>query len=326
MLMLMREGTAPLIRREDYAEPPFWIRKADLTFDLDGAKTIVGSKLAVERNAKVARAPLVLHGDGITLLRVMADGQSVTFRHGGERRADHRQPARGRHVHARAAHHLRARQEQAALGPVRLGLGPVHAVRSRRVSPHHLLPRPAGRDGGVHGDAARRQEQVPGAAVQRQPGRRRHAGQRPPLRQMARPVSEAELPVRARRRQALGAPPADQDTLGQGPSARDLHPPRRHRQDRACDGVAGRLDRLGRAPLRPAARSGALHDRCRRRLQHGRDGEQGPEHLQHAVRAGQPRHRHRHATTTASKPWSATSTSTTGPATASPAATGSSSR
>ncbi len=82
MLMLMREGTAPLIRREDYAEPAFWIRKADLTFDLDGAKTIVASKLAIERNSKVARAPLVLHGDGITLLRVMADGQSVSFRHG----------------------------------------------------------------------------------------------------------------------------------------------------------------------------------------------------------------------------------------------------
>jgi aminopeptidase N len=78
----MREGTAPLIRREDYAEPAFWIRKADLTFDLDGAKTIVASLLAVQRNANVARAPLVLHGDGITLLRVMADGQSVSFRHG----------------------------------------------------------------------------------------------------------------------------------------------------------------------------------------------------------------------------------------------------
>ena len=31
----MREGTAPLIRREDYAAPPFWIKKVDLTFDLD---------------------------------------------------------------------------------------------------------------------------------------------------------------------------------------------------------------------------------------------------------------------------------------------------
>ncbi len=79
---LLREGAAPTIRREDYAPPAFWIRRADLTFDLDGAKTIVASKLAIERNTEVARAPLLLHGEGIILLRVMADGQSVSFRHG----------------------------------------------------------------------------------------------------------------------------------------------------------------------------------------------------------------------------------------------------
>jgi aminopeptidase N len=82
MLTLLREGPAPLVRRHDYAEPAFWIRKVDLSFDLDGAKTLVASRLSVERNAKQPRGPLVLHGDGITLLRVMADGQSVSFRHG----------------------------------------------------------------------------------------------------------------------------------------------------------------------------------------------------------------------------------------------------
>jgi aminopeptidase N len=83
-MLLLREGHAPLIRRQDYAEPAFWIRKADITFDLDGAKTIVASKLAIERNLAVARGPLVLHGEDITLLRVMADGQSVSFRHGDD--------------------------------------------------------------------------------------------------------------------------------------------------------------------------------------------------------------------------------------------------
>jgi aminopeptidase N len=78
----LREGPAPLIRRLDYAEPAFWIRKVELSFDLDGAKTLVASKLAIERNPNQARAPLVLHGEDITLLRVMADGQSVSFRHG----------------------------------------------------------------------------------------------------------------------------------------------------------------------------------------------------------------------------------------------------
>jgi len=78
---MLREGTAPLIRREDYAAPAFWIRAVDLTFDLDGAKTIVGSKLRIERNAAQPAQALRLHGDELTLLRVMADGQSVSFRH-----------------------------------------------------------------------------------------------------------------------------------------------------------------------------------------------------------------------------------------------------
>ena len=80
----LREGPAPLVRRQDYAEPAFWIRKAELTFDLDGAKTIVASRLAIERNPRQPRGPLVLDGEDITLLRCMADGQSVSFRHGDD--------------------------------------------------------------------------------------------------------------------------------------------------------------------------------------------------------------------------------------------------
>jgi len=78
---MLREGTAPLIRREDYTAPAFWIREVDLSFDLDGAKTLVASKLRVERNAAQPAQALRLHGEGLTLLRVMADGQSVSFRH-----------------------------------------------------------------------------------------------------------------------------------------------------------------------------------------------------------------------------------------------------
>jgi aminopeptidase N len=81
----MREATTTLIKREDYAAPAYFIRAADLTFDLDPAKTIVSSKLKIERNAAVATPgmvqPLRLHGTGLTLLRIQADGQSVSFRH-----------------------------------------------------------------------------------------------------------------------------------------------------------------------------------------------------------------------------------------------------
>jgi aminopeptidase N len=79
----MREATTTLVRREDYAPPAYWIREVELTFDLDPAKTIVASRLHVERNASQAGGPLRLHGEELTLLRVLADGASVPFRHEG---------------------------------------------------------------------------------------------------------------------------------------------------------------------------------------------------------------------------------------------------
>ncbi len=79
----MREANAALIRREDYTAPAYTIRSVDLVFDLDPAKTIVASKLQIERAAGAAHQPLRLHGEELTLLRVQADGQSVSFRHEG---------------------------------------------------------------------------------------------------------------------------------------------------------------------------------------------------------------------------------------------------
>ncbi len=68
----MREGQPKLVRREDYAPPPYWIRSVELTFDLDPAKTIVHSKMAIERN---------VGSEALLLLRVLIDGESVAFRH-----------------------------------------------------------------------------------------------------------------------------------------------------------------------------------------------------------------------------------------------------
>jgi aminopeptidase N len=77
----MREGSSPLIRRGDYAAPAFWIRSVDLTFELDPAKTMVISTMRVERNGAVPAQPLRLHGEDITLTRVLVNGASVSFRH-----------------------------------------------------------------------------------------------------------------------------------------------------------------------------------------------------------------------------------------------------
>ncbi|WP_374316264.1 aminopeptidase N [Aquabacterium sp.] len=76
----MREGTAPLIRREDYAAPAFWIKTVDLTFDLDPAKTLVINRMTLERNPGQPAGPLRLDGEDLNLTRVLVDGESVSFR------------------------------------------------------------------------------------------------------------------------------------------------------------------------------------------------------------------------------------------------------
>jgi len=79
----MRDGATPVVvQRADYAPPPFRIRSVELNFDLEPAKTIVASKLQIERDPAAAPGQaLRLNGEDLTLLRVLADGQSVSFRH-----------------------------------------------------------------------------------------------------------------------------------------------------------------------------------------------------------------------------------------------------
>ncbi|MGV8822647.1 aminopeptidase N [Methylibium petroleiphilum] len=76
----MREGTAPLVRREDYSAPAYWIRSVDLTFDLDPQKTLVINRMEVERNPDLPTQPLRLDGEDINLTRVLVNGESISFR------------------------------------------------------------------------------------------------------------------------------------------------------------------------------------------------------------------------------------------------------
>ncbi len=77
----MREGNATLVRREDYTAPAYWIRSVDLSFDLDPAKTLVISRMRIERNPDQPAQALRLHGEELNLSRVLANGESVSFRH-----------------------------------------------------------------------------------------------------------------------------------------------------------------------------------------------------------------------------------------------------
>jgi len=79
----MREGQAPVIRREDYAAPAFWIDTVDLTFDLDPAKTRVLNRMTLRRNPDVPAQPLRLDGEELNLARVLVAGQGTSFKMDG---------------------------------------------------------------------------------------------------------------------------------------------------------------------------------------------------------------------------------------------------
>ena len=76
----LREGASPLVKREDYAAPAFFIETVDLTFDLDPAKTRVLNKMTLRRNPTVAAQPLRLDGEELNLARVLVNGEGCSFK------------------------------------------------------------------------------------------------------------------------------------------------------------------------------------------------------------------------------------------------------
>ena len=235
--------------------------------------------------------------------------------------------AAGRPLHA-GDHHLRqSGGQQGAAGPLPLARHLLHAVRGAGLPPHHLFPRPAGRARHLH------------RAHRGRPRTRRPCCSPTATRWSAARSTAASATTRcgtiptpspatcSRWSAATWRSIASTFTHHVGAQGRPRHL-RRARQGgarRLGHGLAQALHALGRGALRPRVRSRRVQHRRRVRLQHGGDGEQGPQHLQRPPDPGLARDGDRRHLRGASSASSRTSTSTTGPATASPAATGSSS-
>ena len=137
---------------------------------LDPTATRVRATLQLRPNPKAAApAPLVLDGDGLTLVSLKLDGEPLApdalRRDAGP--AHHRAAAAAA-VPARDRDRGRSVRQHAADGALSLGRHLLHAVRGGRLSPHHLFPRPARRDGGLHHAHRGGQSRSAGAARQRQ--------------------------------------------------------------------------------------------------------------------------------------------------------------
>ena len=210
-----------------------------------------------------------------------------------DRGADADRARRPRRIRTRDRGRRPARRQQVPRRALRVVGEPLHAVRGRRVPKDHLVPRPPGRDGALSRAHRRGPGALPRDALERQRGRTRRPGGRPPVRRVGGPVPEAELPIRPRRGSARVRRGPVHDPLGARGGATHLRRAPQHRPLRPRDGLAQARDALGRRGLRSGVRPRHLHDRRGRRLQHGGDGEQGAQHLQLGVRARPPRHRHR---------------------------------
>ena len=328
----MRNQPAVTVRRADYQPPAYRIERIDLEFDLDPAATRVTTTLVARRNAVPAGTPLILDGEQLQLNWIELDGRRLgpnDYDLRGNQLVVRTDPAQrdAAPLKVRLENTIRPEKNTALMG-LYMSNGnfftQCEAEGFRRITYFPDRPDVMARYTVMLRADKRR---VPGAAVQRQPGGRGRPRRRPPLtrsgktRSRSRPTCSRWWPAswsarKKRSRSAVGREALLQVWVEEGNLDKTEH---------AMESLKNSI-RWDEAALRPGTRPRPLHDRRRRRLQHGRDGKQGPEHLQHQVRAGQPAHRHRRRLCQTSKRWSATNTSTTGPATASPAATGSSCR
>ena len=171
---MMRTEEARPVRLSEYRPPDWLVETVDLDVKLHPTQTPVRATLKLKPNpAAGAPAPLVLDGDGLTLVSLKLDGETLA--------ADRyvatpdgltiaQPPNRPFTLEIETLVDPSANTQLSGLYRVERHL--LHAMRGRGLPPHHLFPRPARRDGGLHHAHRGGQSRGAGAARQRQPASR----------------------------------------------------------------------------------------------------------------------------------------------------------
>ena len=291
MLDISPEVGAPRpVRLADYRAPEFLIDTVELVFALEDGATRVKSRLGIRRNPEAAdpKAALALDGEELALVSVALDGLAL-----GPNR--YRLPAEGGLVidevpdaFALDIETVITPDKNTALSGLYMSGGnfctQCEPEGFRRIT--YFIDRPdvmARYSTTIVADQTRFPVLLSNgnpAGVGR--GRGRQA-----LGEMGRSAPQALVSVRAGRGRPGGGARPVHDARGPRGGAGDLGAARRRGQMRPRDGVAEEGDGMGRGGVRPRIRSGCVQHRRGQRLQHGGDGEQGAQHLQHALCTGQ---------------------------------------
>ena len=291
--MLPRDSAAPIKRRTEYRPPAFLVDSLDLEFDLDPAATGVTARLAFRRNpyahASDHAAPLVLDGEQQSDVRVELDGVSVPaerLRFGAGSLTVLEPPPSGVLT-------VRSRNDPARNASLE-GLYVSSGVFCTQCEPEgfrRITFFPDRPDVLARYTVTLRAD--PAAfPVLLSNGNLIAQGALADGRHFATwhdPFPKALVPVRARGRRPGRARGHVHDPVGARRRAEDLLDARQSAALPSRDGVAQARIPLGRGALRPRVRPRHVHDLLRRRLQHGRDGEQGPQHLQQPPGPRRPR-------------------------------------
>ncbi len=292
----MRTDTGQVFRLEDYRPSDYLIPRTELTFRLSPDSTAVVSELTIARRPGAAKnAPLILDGDGLLLKRIEVDGKALTA-------ADYQAtpdqlviptPPSAQTFQLVLETEIAPSANQALMGLFRTSgvyCTQCEAEGFRRIT--YFLDRPDILSVYTVRIEALKSE----APLLLSNGNRQEAGD-----------------LSGGRHYAVWHDPFPKPSYLFALVAGDLGPRQgqfrhriraqgrtqhlcRARQGKArClrDGRAEAVYGLGRESLRAGVRPRRLQHRRRVGLQHGGDGEQGPEHLQRQICSGRRRDRDR---------------------------------
>ena len=279
----MKDAAPAAVYLSDYTPPAFLVERVDLTFRLHPTATRVLSRIAFRPNPECADRTFRLDGENLMLVSAKIDGQPVTPEITPEGLTC---PAPSAPFLWEAEVEI-APEANTALEGLYMSRGmyctqceaqgfrkiTFYPDRPDVMAPFHVR---------IEGDAPVLLSN--GNPTGSGPGLGRMGPTPGPSPPISSPSSRATLspmptasPPLSGREVALNVwvRPGDED-----------------RCDYAMDALK-RVDALGRGGLRPRIRPRRLQHRRGRRFQHGRHGEQGPQHLQLEVCAGLPRNRDR---------------------------------
>ena len=282
----MTQHTPHTTLLSDYTPPPFLIDTVDVDIDFRSGEAIVTAQLALRRNpaSHTPNAPLVLDGEEPELLGISLDGVEL---------APDRyrlSPSQLTLADVPDAFHLETRTRIHPDGNTRLSglyrsangyFTQCEAQGFRRITWFQDRPDVMARyTVTLHADKAELPQLLANGNPARggdEAGGRHWARWQDPFPKPCYCSPSSQLSSSVEREQSHAADGKDQLAIYVSTASWTV---------RTRHGRAQESDAMGRADLRAGMRSGSIHDCRRRRLQHGGDGEQGAEHLQHQIRAG----------------------------------------